>query len=47
MTEPPFFWRGCDAIADFIEWQEAEQSARDQALIAAATCPVVDDTGDE
>lgn len=46
MTEPPFFWRGADAITDFIEWQEAEQARVDQALIAAANCPIVMDDGE-
>jgi hypothetical protein len=46
MTEPPFFWLGPEAIPSFIEWQEAEQRARDQALIAAANCPVVDEGED-
>lgn len=47
MTEPPFFWRGADAIPDLIAWQEKQQQERDEALRAAATCPVIDATGDE
>lgn len=47
MTEPPFFWRGADAIPDFVAWQDAEQQRRDEAIRVAATCPVIDATGDE
>lgn len=46
MTEPPFFWRGEEAIADFVEWQTAEQEARDRALIAGDACPVIEDEGE-
>lgn len=42
MTEPPFFWRGADAIADFVDWQTAEQAERDRALIAGEACPVIE-----
>lgn len=43
MDNPPFFWRGCDAIADFIEWQTNQQAEIDRALIAGDICPVIED----
>lgn len=46
MNTPPFFWRGADAIADFVDWQTAEQAERDRALIAGDACPVVEDDGE-
>lgn len=46
MTEPPFFWRGADAIGDFIDWQESQQADVDAAIIAAVTCPIVEDDGE-
>lgn len=46
METPPFFWLGADAIADFNDWQTAEQQAFDAALIAAANCPVLEDEGE-
>jgi hypothetical protein len=47
MNNPPFFWRGADAIPDYVAWQDKQQEERDEAIRVAATCPVLDATGDE
>jgi predicted transcriptional regulator len=47
MDMPPFMWLGSEAIPAYVAWQEAEQASVDAALIAAATCPIVDATDEE
>lgn len=46
MEMPPFMWLGSEAIPAFVAWQEAEQKKRDEAILAAANCPIVEDDGE-